>query len=94
MNFFGKEQISLKLVEMIESLIVKNSVSSIQLQWKENVTTLDNSGSKRILEIGGGISSVANQVSNDDVGGLGKPQLNKRERKNPALKDSDFLWQT
>jgi hypothetical protein len=77
MNSFGKEQISLKLAEMIESLIVKNSVSSIQLQWKENVKTLDNSGSKRILGIGVDISSVANQVSNDDVGGLGKPQLIK-----------------
>jgi hypothetical protein len=53
MNSSGKEQIILKLVEMIEGLTVKNSVSNIQLQWKENVTSLDNSGTKQILGIGG-----------------------------------------
>jgi hypothetical protein len=35
MNSSGKEQISLKLVEMIDSLTVKNKVPNIQLQWKK-----------------------------------------------------------
>ena len=48
---------------------------------------------ERILGIEGDKSFVTNQVSKSDEGGLGKPQLNKIQRKNPALKDQDFLWQ-
>jgi hypothetical protein len=77
MNSSGKEQLILKLVDMIESLTIKNSGSSIQLQWKENGTSL----------------AVANQVPKNDEGEVVKPQLIKRQRKNPALKDQDFLWQ-
>ena len=93
MNSSGKAQIILNLAEMIESLSVKNDVSYIQLQWKENEINLDNGSIERILGIGGGTSFTVNQVSKNDEGGLGKPQLNKRQRKNPALKDQDFLWQ-
>ena len=93
MNSSSKAHIIQNLAEMIESLSVKNNVSYIQLQWKENEINLDNGSTERILGIEGGTSFTVNQVSKNDEGGLGKPQLNKRQRKNPALKDQDFLWQ-
>jgi len=34
-----------------------------------------------------------NQASKYEEGEVSKPQLNKRQRRNPALKDQDFLWQ-
>jgi len=40
MNSSGKAQIILKLADMIESLAVKNNISYIQLQWKENGISL------------------------------------------------------
>jgi len=92
MNSAGKAQIILKLADMIESLAVKNNISYIQLQWKGNGISLGNGDTERILGIGDK-SFVVNQVSKNDEGGLGTPQLNKRQRKNPALKDQDFLWQ-
>jgi hypothetical protein len=69
MNSSGKDQLIMKLVEMIENITVQNSGSNIELQWK-----------------------CENQVSKYDEGEVSNPQLNKRQRKNPALKDRDFLW--
>jgi hypothetical protein len=66
MNSSGKEQLILKLADMIESLTIKNSGSSIQLQWKENGTSLDNIDSVQILGIGGCTPPVANQVPDND----------------------------
>jgi hypothetical protein len=93
MNSSGKEQLILKLASVIESLTAKNSGSDIKLQWKENGTSLENRDTYQMLGIGGWTPSVANQVSKNDEGEVGKPQLSKRQRKNPALKDQDFLWQ-
>ena len=33
------------------------------------------------------------QALNHETNEAPKPQINKRQRKNPALKDQDFLWQ-
>jgi hypothetical protein len=93
MNSSGKEQLTLKLADMIESLTVKNSGSSIQLQWKEYGTSLDSIDTLQIRGIGGCTPSVVNQIPKNDEGEVGKPQLIRRQRKNPALKDQDFLWQ-
>ena len=90
MNSSGKEQLIRKLVSVIESLTAKNSGSDIQLQWKENGTSLENRDTNQILFIGGWTPSVANQVLTNDEGEVGKPQLSKRQRKTPALKDQDF----
>ena len=90
MNSSGKEQLILKLASVIESLTVKNSRSDIRLQWKENGTSLENRDTNQTLGIGAWTPSVANQVSKNDEGEVGKPQLSKRQRKNPALKDKDF----
>ena len=49
--------------------------------------TVQNSGSNIELQW-----ECENRVSKYDEGEVSKPQLNKRQRKNPALKDRDFLW--
>jgi hypothetical protein len=77
---------------VIESLTVKNSGSVIKLQWKKNGSSPKNSDTSQSLRIGGWTPGVANQVSKYDGEEVGIPQLSKRQRKNPALKDQDFLW--
>jgi len=49
--------------------------------------TVQNSGSNIELQW-----ECENQVSKNDEGEVSKPQMNRRQRKNPALKDWDFLW--
>ena len=88
MNSLGKDQLIMKLAGMIESVTVKNSGSNIQFQWKENRINLGNMEINQIPRVGGEI-----QLSKYEEGEVSKPQLNKRQRKNPALKDQDFLWQ-
>jgi len=88
MNSLGKDQLIMKLAGMIESVTVKNSRSNIELQWKEKRINLGNMEINQIPQIGGEI-----QLSKYKEGEVSKPQLNKRQRKNPALKDQDFLWQ-
>jgi predicted amino acid dehydrogenase len=78
---------------MVESLTAKNIRSNIQLHWKENGTSLDNIYIHKISGIVGGTPSVAKQVQKNNEGESGKPQLIKRQRKKPALKVQDFLWQ-
>jgi hypothetical protein len=43
LNSSGKDQLVLKLADMIDGLIYKTSVSTIHLQWKETMTSLENS---------------------------------------------------
>ena len=88
MNSSGKDQLIMKLASVIESVTVNNSGPSIELQWKGNGINIGNMVTNPILQTGG-----VNQVLKDEVGEVSKPQLNKRQRKNPALKDHDFLWQ-
>jgi len=87
MNSLGKDQHKIKLAGMIESVTVKNSGSNIELQWKENRINLGNMEINQIPWIGGEI-----QLSKYEEGEVSKPQLNKRQRKNPALKDQDFFY--
>jgi len=88
MNSLGKDQLIMKLAGMIASVTVKNSGSNIELKWKENRINLGNMEINQIPRVGGEI-----QLSKYEEGEVSKPQLNKRQRKNPALKDQDFLWQ-
>ena len=88
MNSLGKDQLIMKLAGMIESVTVKNSGSNIELQWNENRINLGNMEINQIPRIGGEI-----QLSKYEEGEVSKPQLYKRQRKNPALNDQDFLWQ-
>jgi hypothetical protein len=57
-------QINLKLVDMIESPIIKNEGSSIQLQWKEKETSLENINPVQVIGIGG-TPQVTNQAAED-----------------------------
>jgi len=91
LNSSGKAQIILKLADMIESLAVKNNISYIQLQWKENGISPDNGDTEQILGKEGDKSFVANQVSKKDEGGLGKPQLNKRQEKSSSEGSRFFM---
>jgi hypothetical protein len=76
------------LASVIESLTVINSGPNIELQWREYGLIVENLDINQIQQLGG-----VNQVPKHEEGEVAKPQLNKRQRKNPALKDHDFLWQ-
>ena len=88
MNFLGKDQLIMKLAGMIESVTVKNSGHSIELQWKGTGINLGNMETNQVSRLGG-----EKQASKYEEGEVNKPQLYKRQRRNPALKDQDFLWQ-
>jgi hypothetical protein len=88
MNSSGKEQLIRKLASVIESVSVKNSGPNIALQWIGNGSSIGNMESNQSLQLGD-----VKHGSNQEEGVVSKPQLNKRQRKNPALKDEDFLWQ-
>jgi hypothetical protein len=55
------------------------------------VISSDNSGTKRILGIGGCTSSVANQLSKNEEVGSDKIKLNKRQRKKSSPEGSRFF---
>ena len=86
-NSSGKDQLIMKLAEVIESVTVQNSGSNIKLQWKGNGINLGNVETDQTPRIG-----CENEVSKYDDGEASKPQLNKRQRKNPALKDQEFFY--
>jgi len=88
MNCLGKDQLIMKLAGMIESVTFKNSGHNIELQWKGTGINLGNMETNQVSRIGG-----ENQVSKYEEGEVSKPQLKRRQRRNPALKDQDFLWQ-
>ena len=92
LNLSGKEQITLKRAAVVKSLVNRNKSSSIHLQWKENSMSLCHGCPKET--IGNGVSelSLATQVPSNLEGTAIHTQLNKRQRKNPALRDQDFLW--
>ena len=88
MNSSGKDQLIMKLAGVIESVTVKNSGPNIELQWKGTGINLGNIETNKVSRFGG-----ENQVSKFEEGEVSKPQLNNRQRRNPALKDQDCLWQ-
>jgi hypothetical protein len=67
MNSSGKEQLMLKLADMIEKLVNKKSRSNIQLPGKEYGLSSDNFNSDQILETGGYTPQVANQAAEDEL---------------------------
>jgi hypothetical protein len=85
MNSSGKEHLIRKLASVIESVTVKNSGPNIPLQWIGNGTSIGNMESNQSLHLGD-----VKHGSKQEEGVVSKPQLNKRQRKNPALKDQDF----
>jgi len=88
MNCLGKDQLIMKLADMIGSVTVKNSGHNIELQWKETGINLGNMETNQVLRFGG-----ENQVSKYEEREVSKPELNKRQRRNPAQKDQEILWQ-
>jgi len=78
----------MKLAGVIESVTVKNSGPNIELQWKGTGINLGNMETNQVSRLGG-----EKQASKYEEGEVNKPQLYKRQRRNPALKDQDFLWQ-
>jgi hypothetical protein len=86
-----------KLTEMIDNLSndsipVNNEVSKIQLQWKESEPNPDNYDTKQIPVTDECKSSVTIQTQKPVEERLGNPRLSKRQTKNPALRNQDFLW--
>jgi hypothetical protein len=65
MNSSGKEQLILKLANMIESPIIKNGGSTIELQWKEMETSLQNNDPVQVMGLGG-TPLVTNQAAKDE----------------------------
>ena len=94
LNTSGKEQITLKLAAVVRSLLYKNKLASIQLQWKENPTSPCYSSLKQTT--GNGVSELSSiiKVPNNNEGTVTQLQPNKRQKKNPELRDQDFLWIT
>jgi len=89
MNSSGKDQLIMKLAGMIESVTVKNNGPNIEMQWKGTGINLRNMETNQVSRFGG-----ENQVSKYEEIEVSKPQLNKRQRRNPALKDQDFFMAT
>jgi len=94
LNSSGKEQIASKLAVMVKSLLNKKKTSHIYMQWKENPTSLHLSSPMLITGNGTCKLSSAIDVPNSKEGTATQLQLTKRQRKNPALRDQDFLWMT
>jgi hypothetical protein len=65
MNSSGKEQLILKLANMIESSIIKNGGSSIEIHWKEMETSLENIDPVQVIGIGG-TPLITNQAEKDE----------------------------
>jgi len=88
MNSSGKDQTIENLASVITNLTVKNSSPTIELKWKDlglNMEPLDKNQKQQ--------SGGENQDFKHEESVIAIPQLNKRKRKNPALKDQNFLWQ-
>ena len=87
----GKEQITSKLAAVVKSLLHKKKSTSIQLQWKENLTSTWHSSLKQTT--GNGVSELSSAIKapNNNEGTVTQLQTNKRQ-KNPALRDQVFLW--
>jgi len=88
MNSLGKDQIMKNLARVIESTTVSNRGPIIELQWRECGLNMDNLDSSQTQQ-----PDDVKQTLNHEKNEAPKPQINKRQRKNPALKDQDFLWQ-
>ena len=72
---------------MVKSLLHKNKSTSIQLWWKENPMSPCHSSLKQTTGNGVGELSSAIKVPNNNEGTATQLQPNKRQRKNPALRD-------
>jgi hypothetical protein len=91
LNSSGKEQKAVKLAAAVKSLRYKKKTSRICLQWKENSRS-PHSGSPTIITGNGACKLPATiDVSNNKEETATQFQLTKRQRKNPALRDEDFL---
>jgi hypothetical protein len=92
LNSAGKEQIALKLAATVKSLLNKKSTSHIYLQWKEN--PMSSHPSSPVLITGNGVCKLSSAIDvlNNKERTATQFQLTKRQRKNPAQRDQDFLW--
>jgi len=92
LNSSGKEQIASKLAATVKSLLNKKRTSRIYLQWKEN--PMSSHSSSPVIITGNDACKLPStiDVPNNKEGTATQFQLTKRQRKNPALRDQDFLW--
>jgi hypothetical protein len=98
----GKECIAQRLVTVIRSFFNKERMSPICLQWKDdtkffNQDRRNNDSDVTICKevtVLQSLSPNRQKVTNENEDKPTYPQIAKRQRRNPALRDQDFLWIT
>jgi hypothetical protein len=78
------------MAAIVESLSNKKRMSPICLQWKEDPTSSYHRSPKK--NTGSGLQELPSAVNtpNNNEGTVAQPQLAKRQRKKPALRNRDF----
>jgi hypothetical protein len=102
LNSSGKEYIALRLATMFRSFFNKERISHICLQWKDDTKTFnqDRTNNDSFVTNYNEVTVLQSQpsnsqkVTNENEEKITHLQIAKRQRRNPALQDQNFLWIT
>jgi hypothetical protein len=88
LNFSGKELISIKLSMVIKEFFIKKQPYALCLQWKGTISAGLKCGLSK-TEVWVVNPKIPDQNNLDELSGISDPS--KRQRKNVALGNADFL---